>query len=165
MRKKIFLGILTASLSVFIFGCSSTNAELKGKIIPLEKSTEKEDEGEYLDKISSTIVNISLDGSLRQMRTVAETGEFSEDMKEELKKSKIFFQGLINEFENYNVPKKFEEYNDEILVYMKNAKKSLENLQQVVSREDIKKEANKFIDNNKEISNRIDKVLLYFSGC
>lgn len=171
MRKKFFLCVLTASLSVFLFGCGSTNYELKGKNIPLEKSAEKEVE-EYLNKISSTIVNISLDGSLRQMRSVAENGEFSENMKEELKKSKVFFQELINEFENYNVPQNFEQYNEEILIHMKKANEALENLQKASTledielvKEDIKKEANNFIDNNKEVSNIIDKVLLYFTGC
>lgn len=168
MRKKILIGLLMASLSAFMFGCDSTSAEGKVASIPAEKSTEEEKhegEDEYLNKISSTIVNISLDGSLRQMRTVAETGEFSDNMKEELKKSNTFFQGLIEDFENHKIPKEFEDYNEEILGYMKNAKESLEKLQEEDSIENIKEDANKFIDDNKKISNTIDKVLLYFGGC
>lgn len=165
MRKKFLTGLLIASLSAFMFGCNSTSNEVS---IPEEKTTGKEKqqgEDEYLSKISSTIVNISLHGSLRQMRTVAETGEFSDNIKEELKKSNIFFQGLIEDFENHKIPKQLEDYNEEILGYIKNAKESLEKLQEEDSKDSIKEYANKFIEDNTKISNTIDKILLYFGGC
>ena len=48
-----------------MIGCISTSNEKVAVNNPIEKKTEEEkqkDEEEYIDKISSTVVNISVDG-------------------------------------------------------------------------------------------------------
>ena len=77
MVRKLLVGILWVTLSLFVLGCS-TSGEKNTINIPIEKSMEEEkhkDEEEYIDKISSTIVNMSVDGSIKNMRTVFETGK------------------------------------------------------------------------------------------
>lgn len=168
MRRKILIGIITASLSAFFVGCGSTSPKEANVAAPIEKTTEeekREGEDEYIDKISTTIVNISLDGSLRNMRAISETGEISPEMREEIKKSNTFFQCLVDDFSNSDIPEEFIDYNEEILTYLKSTKEALGNLENSESKEDIQKYADKFINDNKEISNVIDKVLLYFAGC
>lgn len=168
MEKRILVGILSAILSLFMVGCGSTGAEKNITNSPVEKRSEEEkhkSEEVYIDKLSSTIVNISVDGSIKNMRTISETGELNDIMIEELDKSNNFFQSLINDFASLNVPEEFVPYNDDILNNLNDAKSSLEVLKNSEDKEDIKNNANKFIQSNKEISHTIDKVLLYYAGC
>lgn len=168
MGKKIWIGLLSVALSVFMLGCGSTNNEKGVLNKPIEKSTEDEknkDEREYIEKISSTIVNIGVDGSMKNMRTISETGELNDVMIEELDKSNNFFQCLIDDFASLNVPEEFVSYNEDILNHLNNAKDSLEIIKTSEDKEVIKSNANKFIESNKGISNIIDKVLVYYAGC
>lgn len=168
MRRKIIIGLLTVYLLALLVGCESIRVEQLKTDTPMKKSTKEKDykdKDEYIDKISTTRVNISVDGSLRNMRTVAETGEISLEMREELKKSNTFFQCLVDDFSNLNIPKDFVDYNEEILTYLKKAKESLVKLEALDNKEDIKKYADEFISDNRQISSIIDKVLLYFAGC
>lgn len=168
MGKKILVGILSATLSLFMLGCGSTGDEKNVKNSPVEKTTEEErykSEEEYIDKLSSTIVNISVDGSIKNMRTISETGELNDIMIEELDKSNNFFQCLIDDFTSLNVPEEFAFYNEDILNNLNNAKESLEIIKSSEDKEAIKNNANKFIKSNKEIANIVDKILLYYAGC
>ncbi|MDZ5255347.1 hypothetical protein [Clostridium sp. LIBA-8841] len=168
MGKKILVGILSATLSLFILGCGSVGVEKNVTNSPVEKRSEEEKQKskeEYIDKLSSTIVNISVDGSINNMRTISETGELNDIMIEELNKSNNFFQSLVDDFTSLNVPEEFVSYNDDILNSLNDAKSSLEVLKNSENKEDIKNNANKFIQSNKEISHIIDKVLLYYAGC
>lgn len=175
MGKKILVGILSATLSLFMLGCGSTGDENNVKNSPVEKRTEEErykskeerykSKEEYIDKLSSTIVNISVDGSIKNMRTISETGELNDIMIEELDKSNNFFQCLIDDFTSLNVPKEFAFYNEDILNNLNNAKESLEIIKSSEDKEAIKNNANKFIQSNKEIANIVDKILLYYAGC
>lgn len=168
MGKKFWIGLLSVALSVFMLGCGSTSNEKGVLNKPIEKSTEDEknkDEREYIEKISSTIVNIGVDGSMKNMRTISETGELNDVMIEELDKSNNFFQCLIDDFASLNVPEEFVSYNEDILNHLNNAKDSLEIIKTSEDKEVIKSNANKFIESNKVISNIIDKVLVYYAGC
>lgn len=168
MGKKILVGILSATLSLFMLGCGSTGDDKNVKNSPVEKRTEEErykSEEEYIDKLSSTIVNISVDGSIKNMRTISETGELNDIMIEELDKSNNFFQCLIDDFTSLNVPEEFAFYNEDILNNLNNAKESLEIIKSSEDKEAIKNNANKFIKSNKEIANIVDKILLYYAGC
>ncbi|EGT3615989.1 hypothetical protein FHH43_07025, partial [Clostridium perfringens] len=152
MGKKIWIGLLSVALSVFMLGCGSTNNEKGVLNKPIEKSTEDEknkDEREYIEKISSTIVNIGVDGSMKNMRTISETGELNDVMIEELDKSNNFFQCLIDDFASLNVPEEFVSYNEDILNHLNNAKDSLEIIKTSEDKEVIKSNANKFIESNK----------------
>lgn len=169
------MGILSATLSLFMLGCGSTGGEKNMANGPVEKRTEEErykseeekhkGEEEYIDKLSSTIVNISVDGSIKNMRTISETGELDDIMIEELDKSNNFFQCLIDDFTNLNVPEEVDFYNEDILNNLNNAKASLEIIKSSEDKEVIKNNANKFIQYNKEIANIVDKILLYYAGC
>ncbi|MGM8232279.1 hypothetical protein ACSXC7_15905, partial (plasmid) [Clostridium perfringens] len=99
MGRKLLVGILWVTLSLFVLGCS-TSSEKNTINIPIEKSREEEkskDEEEYIDKISSTIVNMSVDGSIKNMRTVSETGKLNNTMIEQLERSNNFFKCLIED--------------------------------------------------------------------
>lgn len=168
MGKKLLVGILSATLSIFMIGCISTSNEKVAVNNPIEKKTEEEkqkDEEEYIDKISSTVVNISVDGSMKNMRTISETGELDELMIKQLDKTNTFFKCLIDDFNSFDVPKDFSSYNEDIIKYLNNAKDSLERMKSSTDKEIVKSNANDFIENNRNVSNIVDKILVYYAGC
>ena len=108
MGRKLLVGILWVTLSLFVLGCS-TSGEKNTINIPREKSMEEEkhkDEEEYIDKISSTIVNMSVDGSIKNMRTVSETGKLNNTMIEQLEISNNFFKCLIEDLKGVKCSRK-----------------------------------------------------------
>ncbi|HAT4315379.1 TPA: hypothetical protein I9097_002678 [Clostridium perfringens] len=167
MGRKLLVGILWVTLSLFVLGCS-TSGEKNAINIPREKSREEEkrkDEEEYIEKISSTIVNMSVDGSIKNMRTISETGKLNDIMIQQLEKSNNFFQCLIEDFQGLNVPEAFVSYNNDILSHLNKAKTSLETMKNSHDEEIIKSNAKIFIESNKEVSNLVDKILVYYAGC
>lgn len=167
MVRKLLVGILWVTLSLFVLGCS-TSGEKNTINIPIEKSMEEEkhkDEEEYIDKISSTIVNMSVDGSIKNMRTISETGKLNDIMIQQLEKSNNFFQCLVEDFQGLKVPEAFVSYNDDILSHLNKAKTSLETMKNSHDKEIIKSNAKIFIESNKEVSNLVDKILVYYAGC
>lgn len=167
MGRKLLVGILWVTLSLFVLGCS-TSGEKNAINIPREKSREEEkrkDEEEYIEKISSTIVNMSVDGSIKNIRTISETGKLNDIMIEQLEKSNNFFQCLIEDFQGLKVPEAFVSYNDDILSHLNKAKISLETMKNSHDEEIIKSNAKIFIESNKEVSNLVDKILVYYAGC
>ncbi|MCH1961378.1 hypothetical protein MCG45_00565 [Clostridium perfringens] len=167
MGRKLLVGILWVTLSLFVLGCS-TSGEKNAINIPREKSREEEkrkDEEEYIEKISSTIVNMSVDGSIKNMRTISETGKLNDIMIQQLEKSNNFFQCLIEDFQGLKVPEAFVSYNDDILSHLNKAKTSLETMKNSHDEEIIKSNAKIFIESNKEVSNLVDKILVYYAGC
>lgn len=167
MGRKLLVGILWVTLSLFVLGCS-TSGEKNTINIPIEKSMEEEkhkDEEEYIEKISSTIVNMSVDGSIKNMRTVFETGKLNNTMIKQLEISNNFFKCLIEDLKGVSVPEEFTSYNDDIINYLSKAKTSLEDMKNSDDEEIIKSNAKIFIESNKEVSNLVDKVLVYYAGC
>ena len=167
MGRKLLVGILWVTLSLFVLGCSASG-EKNAINIPREKSREEEkrkDEEEYIEKISSTIVNMSVDGSIKNMRTISETGKLNDIMIQQLEKSNNFFQCLIEDFQGLKVPEEFVSYNDDILSHLNKAKTSLETTKNSHDEEIIKSNAKIFIESNKEVSNLVDKILVYYAGC
>ncbi|WP_300257453.1 hypothetical protein [Clostridium sp.] len=167
MGRKLLVVILWGTLSVLVLGCS-TNVKKNAANISIGKNIEEEkrkDEEEYIEKISSTIINMRVDGSIKNMRTISETGKLNDTMIEQLEKSNNFFQCLISDFKGLNVPEEFILYNDDILYHLNNAKVSLEAMKNSDDEEIIKSNANVFIESNKAVSNIVDKILVYYAGC
>ena len=167
MGRKLLVGILWVTLSLFVLGCS-TSGEKNTINIHIEKSREEEkskDEEEYIDKISSTIVNMSVDGYIKNMRTVSETGKLNNTMIEQLERSNNFFKCLIEDLKGVKVPEKFASYNDDIINNLNKAKTSLEAMKNSHDEETIKSNAKIFVESNKEVSNLVDKILVYYAGC
>lgn len=167
MGRKLLIGILWVTLSLLFLGCS-TSGENNVTNIPREKSREEEkrkDEEEYIEKISSTIVNMSVDGSIKNMRTISETGKLNDIMIQQLERSNNFFQCLIEDFQGLKVPEEFVSYNDDILNHLNKAKTSLEIMKNSHDEETIKSNAKIFIESNKEVSNLVDKILVYYARC
>ncbi|EHK2348986.1 hypothetical protein LI058_05365 [Clostridium perfringens] len=167
MGRKLLVGILWVTLSLFVLGCS-TSGEKNTINIPREKSREEgksKDEEEYIDKISSTIVNMSVDGSIKNMRTVSETGKLNNTMIKQLERSNNFFKCLIEDLKGVKVPEKFASYNDDIINNLNKAKTSLEAMKNSHDEETIKSNAKIFVESNKEVSNLVDKILVYYAGC
>lgn len=167
MRRKLLIGILWVALSFFILGCS-TNGEKNITNNVRDKNLEEKkhkDEEEYIDKISSTIVNMRVDGSIKNMRTISETGKLNNTMIEQLERSNNFFKCLIEDLKGVNVPKEFASYNEDIINNLNKAKSSLEVMKNSHDEETIKSNAKIFIESNKEVSNLVDKVLVYYAGC
>ncbi|HHD2585551.1 TPA: hypothetical protein ACOTG3_002168 [Clostridium perfringens] len=167
MGRKLLVGILWVTLSLFVLGCN-TSSEKNTINIPIEKSREEEkskDEEEYIDKISSTIVNMSVDGSIKNMRKISETGKLNDTMIKQLEISNNFFKCLIEDLKGVSVPEAFVSYNDDIINNLNKAKSSLEAMKNSHDEEIIKSNAKIFIESNREVSNLVDKVLVYYAGC
>ena len=167
MRRKLLIGILWVALSFFILGCSTSSEKNITNNVRDKNLEEKKhkDENEYIDKISSTIVNMRVDGSIKNMRTISETGKLNNTMIEQLERSNNFFKCLIEDLKGVNVPKEFASYNEDIINNLNKAKSSLEVMKNSHDEETIKSNAKIFIESNKEVSNLVDKVLVYYAGC
>lgn len=167
MRRKLLIGILWVTLSFFILGCSTSSEKNITNNVRDKNLEEKKhkDEDEYIDKISSTIVNMRVDGSIKNMRTISETGKLNNTMIEQLERSNNFFKCLIEDLKGVNVPKEFASYNEDIINNLNKAKSSLEVMKNSHDEETIKSNAKIFIESNKEVSNLVDKVLVYYAGC
>ncbi|WP_368235782.1 hypothetical protein [Clostridium perfringens] len=167
MRRKLLIGILWVALSFFILGCSTSGEKNITNNVREKNLEEKKhkDEEEYIDKISSTIVNMRVDGSIKNMRTISETGKLNNTMIEQLERSNNFFKCLIEDLKGVNVPGEFASYNEDIINNLNKAKSSLEVMKNSHDEETIKSNAKIFIESNKEVSNLVDKVLVYYAGC
>lgn len=108
---------------------------------------------------------MSVDGSIKNMRTVSETGKLNNTMIEQLERSNNFFKCLIEDLKGVKVPEKFASYNDDIINNLNKAKTSLEAMKNSHDEETIKSNAKIFVESNKEVSNLVDKILVYYAGC
>ena len=106
-----------------------------------------------------------VDGSIKNMRTISETGKLNNTMIEQLERSNNFFKCLIEDLKGVKVPEKFASYNDDIINNLNKAKSSLEVMKNSHDEETIKSNAKIFIESNKEVSNLVDKILVYYAGC
>lgn len=161
MGKKLLLGMLLINLSFFILGCN-----IGGERYVTDISGEKKHkcEEEYIEKISSAIINMRADGSIKNMREISETGNLDDDMINQLEVSNGFFKCLIEDLKDVNVPYEFSSYNNDIVNYLNEAKTSLEIMKSSDDGEVIKTNAKSFIDSNREVSNLVDKVLVSYAG-
>lgn len=163
--RKILLGIMWIVMSFFILGCSNMEKNLYGFFNDKNIEEKYKDKEKYIQKLSSTIVNMRVDGSINNMREVSETGKIDSKLFSQLEVSDNFFQCLIDDFNNLSVPEEFSTYNEEILDNLKKAKDSLDVMLVSKDENSIKENAKVFIQSNKEISNIVDRLLIYYENC
>ena len=93
---------------------------------------------------------MSVDGSIKNMRKISETGKLNDTMIKQLEISNNFFKCLIEDLKGVSVPEAFASYNDDIINYLNKAKTSLEAMKNSHDEEIIKSNAKIFIESNRE---------------